>query len=179
MDEHTAHTPKDVDKIHLELLSTDDRDTAIRPAHPGEQPFGRLPDGGHTAKQGSDPDPNNVPMCQRYRVTSERFFDWLQQLGQLSNNAGDRKRFYFRGESRANYQLLPSLLRDGIFKSLSASHGARSPIELQQKLLDRYRRYTQHLIHSDNDFQAPISEDFDTLCLAQHHGLPTEVDPAR
>jgi hypothetical protein len=40
-------------------------------------------------------------------------------------------------------------------------------------LLDRFRRYTQHLIHADNDFHAPIWDEFDTLCLAQHYGLPT------
>lgn len=28
-------------------------------------------------------------------------------------------------------------------------------------------------VHADQDFNAPIYEQFDTLCLAQHHGLPT------
>lgn len=128
------------------------------------------------------PDPNvqrglppedDIHMSQRFIVTRRGFFDVMQQLAPQSNMAQDRKRFYFRGEGCSEFCLMPSLLRDNVHWRLSKLHEALSPIDLQKRLLDRYRRYTQHLIHSDNDFSAPIWDDFDTLCLAQHYGLPT------
>jgi hypothetical protein len=119
------------------------------------------------------PKENEIGMSQRLIVTREGFFEVMRQIGQNSDPTGDRKRFYFRGEACSDFTLHPSLLRDGVYSRLREQHGASSPIELQKKLLDRFRRYTQHLIHADNDFKAPIWDDFDTLCLAQHHSLPT------
>lgn len=121
---------------------------------------------------------DNIPktdfnMSERFIVDSKSFFDILQTLAQNSKNTDNKSRYYFRGESTSEYKLLPSLLRDSVYQSLHTIHAAKNPIELQKKLLDRFRRYTQHIIHSDNDFKAPIWEDFDTLCLAQHYGLPT------
>lgn len=158
--------PSDVDAIHMPLLSADDQNSQLRP--PGQE-LHCITD----LDSVKDDFDRKMVNCPRYRVNSTVFFDWLQRLAQVPSNSSNRKRFYFRGESRARFQLLPSLLRDGVYEGLRTSHGAKSPIDLQQKLLDRYRRYTQHLIHSDNDFKAPIWDDFDTLCLAQHHGLPT------
>jgi hypothetical protein len=114
-----------------------------------------------------------VRMSERFIVNSEYFFVILQILAQNFRDTNNRSRYYFRGESTSEYKLLPSLLRDNIYESLQLIHKASNPIELQKKLLDRFRRYTQHIIHSDNDFKAPIWADFDTLCLAQHFGLPT------
>jgi FRG domain len=117
--------------------------------------------------------PDEIGMSQRLIVTRDGFFEVMRQIAQNSDPNRDRKRFYFRGEACSDFTLHPSLLRDGVYSRLKEQHGASSPIELQKKLLDRFRRYTQHLIHSDNDFNAPIWDDFDTLCLAQHHSLPT------
>lgn len=114
-----------------------------------------------------------IAMSQRFVVDRTSFFDAMQAIAKVTQESGQRQRFYFRGESNGRYTLVPSLMRDGLYQRLSKKHGATSPLQLQRKLLDRYRRYTQHLIHKDNDFSAPIWEDFDTLCLAQHHGLPT------
>jgi hypothetical protein len=117
--------------------------------------------------------PKDPPMSARYVATSRQFFTLMQTLAQRQNSGDHHQRYYFRGESDPRYTLLPSLLRDGTYNRLAHLHNIKDPIELQKKLLDRYRRYTQHLIHADNDFSAPIWADFDTLCLAQHHGLPT------
>lgn len=119
------------------------------------------------------PDVADIHMAQRFIVTRRGFFDVMQRLAQDGNQNKDRQRFYFRGEGCSEFLLLPTLLRDTVYGRLSDLHDANGPIDLQKRLLDRYRRYTQHLIHSDNDFKAPIWDDFDTLCLAQHHGLPT------
>jgi hypothetical protein len=115
----------------------------------------------------------SIKMAARIVVDSGGFFDCMQQLAVMQIRDQQKKRYYFRGESSTSFTLLPTLLRDGVYETLRSRHKASSPIDLQQKLLDRYRRYTQHLIHSDNDFKAEIWADFDTLCLAQHHGLPT------
>jgi len=100
------------------------------------------------------------------------FFKWMDYLAEKPVGSPDRNRYYFRGERSAEYQLIPSLLSNNKFEYFKDRHLASTPLELQKKLLDRYKRYTQHLIHADHDFDAPI-DDFDTLCLAQHYGLPT------
>jgi hypothetical protein len=128
---------------------------------------------GKTEEEEDKEEDEKLPMSQRFVVKPEIFFAILQLLAQQSKQSGNNSRYYFRGESTSEYYLLPSLLRHNVYESLSDIHKEKNFIQLQKKLLDRFRRYTQHIIHSDNDFKAPIWENFDTLCLAQHYGLPT------
>lgn len=114
-----------------------------------------------------------LEMSARLVVSPTQFYDCMQQLARSQINDEKKRRYYFRGESSSTFTLLPTLLRESTYETLRAKHDATSPIDLQKKLLDRFRRYTQHLIHADNDFNAEIWADFDTLCLAQHYGLPT------
>ncbi|MCA8994617.1 MAG: FRG domain-containing protein [Planctomycetaceae bacterium] len=114
-----------------------------------------------------------LDMAARVVVEPTEFYDCMQQIARSQIHDEKKRRYYFRGESSSAYTLLPTLLRDYTYETLKSKHDANSPIDLQKKLLDRFRRYTQHLIHADNDFNAEIWADFDTLCLAQHYGLPT------
>ena len=123
-------------------------------------------------KPGDEPPP--IPMGTRFILQDPHFFfHWMDLLGRTSQTSAKRTRYYFRGEGTAEYTLVPSLMRHKRVESLSDQHGASNPLDLQKRLLDRYKRYTQHLIHADGDFDAPLYDDFDILCLAQHYGLPT------
>lgn len=166
----TATLPKNNDDV---LLSEDDLEISSRHGNAVTRIAGYQANERPMVGLAVLPGDSEIRMSQRFIVTRQGFLDVMQQIGSHSSSQPDRKRFYFRGEACSSYTLVPSLLRDGVFERLSSQHGADSPVDLQKKLLDRYRRYTQHLIHADNDFKAPIWDDFDTLCLAQHHGLPT------
>lgn len=159
-------------EIHSRLLSTDDRELASRQ---GYKQVVEYDDFRKYFRSDSGSEPEKIKDSERIVVDGKGFFEWMSEIGALVDHKenDERQRYYFRGERTAEYNLLPSMLRNNKFNRLKKQHGASTPLELQKKLLDRYKRYTQHLIHADRDFDAPIYDDFDTLCLAQHHMLPT------
>ena len=110
-----------------------------------------------SAKKLITDDSQEIPIGQRYIISSEVFFDWMDAIGKKSDHSSLRGRFYFRGERSTQYNLTPSLLRNSTYENLSDLHDAKSPLDLQKKLLDRYKRYTQHLIHADHSH--PIRPD--------------------
>lgn len=158
-----------IPKIDDSLLNEDDKTIKSRkaPTKLSDDPARPLP------REDNDIEMPKLDMAARVVVRPTDFYDCMQQLARSQIHDEKKRRYYFRGESSSTYTLLPTLLRDYTYETLKAKHDANSPIDLQKKLLDRFRRYTQHLIHADNDFNAEIWADFDTLCLAQHYGLPT------
>lgn len=141
--------------------------------------------GSHSAKSNNHTDKTDssssvIRMGQRFILEDnaetkarsiDLFFHWIENLGKNTDSEATRERYYFRGEWNIN-KLLPSILRDN-YAHLITQHDAKDTIHLQSKLLNRYKRYTQHLIHADGDYNAPIYDNFDILCMAQHWGLPT------
>lgn len=72
-----------------------------------------------------------------------------------------RGRWVFRGHSKANFELIPSVGR--------AQHTAKSRDRYEQSIFDIFKREAR--AYSDS---LPMS-DWEWLSLAQHHGLPTRM----
>lgn len=107
-------------------------------------------------------------------ITAENLFELLSGWGELRLTA----RLYFRGEKaihrRLKFPLQPSLVREATRQLLAPVWpGVSSPKELEDRLIQRYTRYTAHLIESDGEFAGRTMKQLEVLCLAQHHGLPT------
>ena len=107
-------------------------------------------------------------------ITSTSLFPLLQEWA----TPGNRRRLYFRGEKavggQLHFRLQPTLVRHAIWSSLAAVwEEDASPSDLEDRLVTRYTRYTAHLIESDGEFAGRTLKQLETLCLAQHHGLPT------
>jgi hypothetical protein len=82
------------------------------------------------------------------------------------------RRRYYRGLSDSNYPLIPKLLRHNTLEMLKSTYRLEDPIAIQDKLIERFRRYTPTTHFTINERSK--QEDFGHfLCLAQHHGLPT------
>lgn len=84
-------------------------------------------------------------------------------------------RFYYRGEPKAGYRLLPKLVRQPLFDTLKQLHAEDNAKELQYILLRRFQRYASHLHLSGEHryFTGGDPSQDEWLCVAQHHGLPT------
>lgn len=102
---------------------------------------------------------------------------WVKS--ETEGNKGEGKsegksRYYFRGEPQWGLPLIPSLLRKNTFDLLRKKYGGqKTPTELEQLLIQRFKRYTSHIYHSHSDFHGRNFTDLEMLCLAQHNGLPT------
>jgi len=90
---------------------------------------------------------------------------------------GDRsrkKRVYFRGEPDT-WPLMPKLLRPDYKEVLKERYPDLKPIEIQNALLQRFRRYAWHHYVGEGALAlqeaGPSSDEW--LCVAQHYGLPT------
>lgn len=106
----------------------------------------------------------------------------LQLLADLKNflSPDPSVRYYYRGLSRASYELIPRLLRPEIYPKLREIWEPRlpapfGPVELQCILLQRFRRYASHyhLGGEHRYFAGGNPSPAEWLCVAQHHGLPT------
>ena len=82
-------------------------------------------------------------------------------------------RFYFRGESLYSTGLSPSLLRKHNLRRLLDAWSTSEPRHLERDLLNRFKRYTWHMFHAESDFAGQQLGFIESLCVAQHHGLPT------
>lgn len=74
-----------------------------------------------------------------------------------------RGRWVFRGHSRADFQLVPSVGR--------ATHTSVSRSKYEESLFDIFCREARGYFNSSS---LPANE-WEWLCLAQHHGLPTRL----
>ena len=74
-----------------------------------------------------------------------------------------RGRWVFRGHSRADFQLIPSLGR--------VTHTSVSRSKYEESLFDIFCREARGYFNSSS---LPANE-WEWLCLAQHHGLPTRL----
>jgi len=112
--------------------------------------------------------------------------DLFSYFSDLNNNAInpvlEDHRYYFRGQWSYNWDLLPKLARKNVLREFyrpSAVHGRKDVGEVtisstQEYLLDRFKRYTnQYYTNSDRVGLGQVPTDWEWLCLAQHHGLPT------
>lgn len=106
-------------------------------------------------------------------INVDNLLDLVAKWTGSNSTDGDTGRSYFRGETIYDRNLIPSLLRKNTYDSLHEIHKSNSPLDLQEKLLRRYSRYTSHLYHAESDFHGRIFTDTELLCLAQHNGLPT------
>ena len=97
----------------------------------------------------------------------------IERVSEFIARVSSRK-FYFRGQSNSIYNLLPKLVRDQTYKLLCEVHQKTKPLEIQEKLLQRYKRFTPtyHLGFNSRTME-DVNRFEDCLCLAQHHGLPT------
>jgi len=91
----------------------------------------------------------------------------------IGDFARSRDRYYFRGEPEFGWSLLPSLLRKPSYKRLRKQYKAKNPVDLETRLIQRFTRYTSHIYHAHSDFHGRQFSDLETLCVAQHNGLPT------
>ena len=66
----------------------------------------------------------------------------------------------FRGQAE-DWDLLPKLAR------VERRIGVKDPLELEEKLLGEFRR------HYRSFYDGHCEDNWDLMCLAQHHGLPT------
>lgn len=100
-------------------------------------------------------------------------------------------RFYFRGESTYTRPLIPQLVRSstllgkegmpGLIKKESTRASAtfrerNSPtiFDIQSRLLQKLKRYAVHIyLQNNRPWQGEQPSDWEWLCVAQHHGLPT------
>lgn len=100
----------------------------------------------------------------------------LLNLIQKEIHVGEGKvRYYYRGHSNINYELIPKLLRKKTFDLLSEVYGQKNSIRLQTALLSRFIRYIP-VYYGEKMYPSLRNneEKFGLkLCLAQHHGLPT------
>lgn len=112
---------------------------------------------------------SSLPEKNDLIITHDTLFDLLTQWTEEKSNT----RYYFRGENDYNYKLRPSLLRWNNFDRLSDKHNTKEPLELEERLIQRFKRYTSHIYHQNSDFSGRKFQDLEMLCLAQHNGLPT------
>jgi|GEM_PF-2842970 len=89
-------------------------------------------------------------------------------------------RFYFRGEALFSTMLLPSLFRSNNLELLLKAWGKpkdplKDPLLLQDKILNRFKRYTWHIFHAESDLKGQNLSKIANLCIAQHNGLPTTL----
>jgi len=104
--------------------------------------------------------------------------DLLEILGRQGLDQGGSPSFYFRGEWRYEWSLIPKLIRGS---TLLGEHGMpglikdqSSVIEIQTRILQRLKRYAVHLyLQNNRPWQGEHPSDWEWLCVAQHHGLPT------
>ncbi|MBS0586598.1 MAG: FRG domain-containing protein [Proteobacteria bacterium] len=96
-------------------------------------------------------------------------------------------RYYYRGESNIKRPLLPQLARNltllgknEVFSLISNKQTQETDdsdstfFDLQSRLLQKLRRYAVHLYRQNNrPWQGEEPSDWEWLCVAQHHGLPT------
>ena len=92
---------------------------------------------------------------------------WIELLEALHDNSWNhrirrhRSRYLFRGHSRAEYELSPSLSRNG---------GAQ--VNLEKHLLRNFVKYAKSHLEASEDQPKNF---WHWIALAQHHGLPTRL----
>lgn len=105
--------------------------------------------------------------------------DLHEALTDLRMNQIGPNKIYFRGESTNGWPLIPKLLRRS---TIQGEHGREgftkkkdmSIEEIQTCLLERLKRHAVHLyLGSNRPWQGEHPSDWEWLCVAQHHGLPT------
>jgi len=118
-------------------------------------------------------------------MTDKNETEVISSLGELfkifGNQAldqGSAPRYYFRGESSYEWPLIPKLLRTS---TLEGEYGMPGVIKdelsvnsIQRRILQRLKRYAVHLyLQHNRPWQGEHPSDWEWLCVAQHHGLPT------
>lgn len=97
----------------------------------------------------------------------ETFDDYLNTIHQELGNSGDNKRrLYFRGQSKRateGYPLTPSVARYKHLSSLSLAEREQKECEVLETFSNHLLTYVQH---------RPLTP-WEELAIAQHHGLPT------
>lgn len=118
----------------------------------------------------ADTDPLGFSDIQhdKLMLCGDNVLDFVKHYKDANNG-----RFYFRGESLYSTHLTPSLLRKHNLRRLLDSWGTTDPRELEAALLNRFKRYTWHMFHAESDFAGQQLDFIESLCVAQHHGLPT------
>lgn len=99
-------------------------------------------------------------------------------FGNQALDQGSAPRYYFRGDSSTNWPLIPKLLRTSTLKGEygmpGVVKGEVSINAIQRRILQRLKRYAVHLyLQHNRPWQGEHPSDWEWLCVAQHHGLPT------
>lgn len=106
----------------------------------------------------------------------------LEELFKIFGNQdldqGSAPRYYFRGESSYGWPLIPKLLRtstlEGEYGMPGVTKEELSVNAIQRRILQRLKRYAVHLyLQHNRPWQGEHPSDWEWLCVAQHHGLPT------
>jgi len=102
-----------------------------------------------------------------------------RELTKLEMNQIGPDKFYFRGESKNGWPLIPKLLRCSTLVGKDGmpgftKKGEMSIEQIQVCLLERLKRHAVHLyLQNNRPWQGEHPSDWEWLCVAQHHGLPT------
>ena len=99
-------------------------------------------------------------------------------FGNQDLDQGSCPRYYFRGESTYEWPLIPKLVRTATLTGQYGMPGVvkdeRSVSAIQRRILQRLKRYAVHLyLQHNGPWQGEHPSDWEWLCVAQHHGLPT------
>jgi len=101
--------------------------------------------------------------------------DIINENRNQRNEGEEAIRYYFRGHYNKEFKLIPMLLRPQIFNILSKVYRTEDSVKLQKSLLSRFIRYVPE--YYGEKLYSSLSSEKDrfclSLCLAQHHGLPT------
>lgn len=112
-------------------------------------------------------------------IKIESLRDLHDILTELKMNQISSNKIYFRGESTLGRPLIPKILRRS---TLLGEHGMPGIIknsdssidQIQARLLERLKRYAVHLyLQNNRPWEGEHPSDWEWLCVAQHHGLPT------
>jgi hypothetical protein len=120
-----------------------------------------------------------IQVTAQSRAASEPSITRVEDLLTFMRGLGGTQvRSYYRGESRTEddygmRRLLPALLRGDTLQRLRKVHNTQNAVRIQRVLLSRLHRYVPMGGASKYATLPRGGFSGDSLCVAQHHGLPT------